>query len=307
MHSANPHKNGYDIKALVQVLPELGPLVIQNKHGHDSIDFSNAIAVKLLNRALLKKYHQVQYWDIPDGFLCPPIPGRLDYLCYLNEFLEAQGVNTELARHHEKVNALDIGTGANMVYALLGSQVFNWKVTGSDIEPLSINWASELVKQNKNLKKSINLRQQKNKQYIFKGIIKEGEYYDITMCNPPFHASEEEATAGSQRKNKNLNRNKQKRGSQVAHIKSDKQLNFAGRNNELWCEGGELTFIKNMMDESVVFAKQVGAFSCLVSKKENIAPLKKHLSKFKRLHHKVVDMKQGAKISRMIIWWFEGE
>mgnify|MGYP005987499537 FL=1 len=306
MHSANPHKSGYDIAALVQVIPELGPLVIQNKHGHDSIDFSNALAVKLLNRALLKKYHSVQYWDIPDGFLCPPIPGRLDYLCYLNEFLEAQGVNKELARHNEKVNALDIGTGANMIYALLGSQEFNWNVTGSDIEPISISWANELVKQNKNLKKSITLIHQPQKQHIFKGIIKEGDYFDITVCNPPFHASEEDAMAGSARKNKNLNRNKLKRGSQVSSIKHESQLNFAGRNNELWCEGGELSFIKNMIDESVLFAQQVGAFSCLVSKKENIAPLKKHLSKLKRVQHNVVDMKQGAKISRMIIWWFTG-
>ena len=304
MHIDNPHKNGYDIKALVQVLPDLAPFVIQNKHGVDSIDFSNAKAVKLLNRALLKKYHQVQYWDIPDGFLCPPIPGRLDYLCHLNDFLEEQGLNQVLALNNEKVNALDIGTGANMVYAMLASQVFNWKVTGSDIEKLSINWASELVKQNKNLKKSIRLVHQPNKQHIFKGVIKEGEYYDLTLCNPPFHASEAEAMAGSQRKNKNLNRNKLKRGSQVASIKDNNQLNFAGRNNELWCQGGELSFIKNMMDESSLFVQQVGAFSCLVSKKENLPALKSHLSKLKQVQHKVVDMKQGAKISRILIWWF---
>lgn len=304
MHPANPHKNGYDIKALVQVLPDLAPFVIKNKHGADSIDFSNAQGVKLLNRALLKKHHQVQYWDIPDGFLCPPIPGRLDYLCHLNDFLEEQGLNQELALNNEKVNALDVGTGANMVYAMLASRVFNWKVTGSDIETLSINWGNELLKQNKNLKKSISLIHQPNKQHIFKGIIKEGEYYDLTLCNPPFHASEAEAMAGSQRKNKNLNRNKLKRGSQVTAIKNESQLNFSGRNNELWCKGGELSFIKNMMDESVLFAQQVGAFSCLVSKKENIPALKTHLSKFKQVQHKVVEMKQGAKISRILIWWF---
>ena len=304
MHSNNPHKSGYDIAALVQALPELSAFVIKNKHGHDSIDFSNAQAVKLLNRALLKKYHHVQYWDIPDGFLCPPIPGRLDYLCYLNDFLEEQGLNKERSLNQEKITALDIGTGANMVYAMLGSQVFNWKVTGSDIESLSINLGTELLKQNKNLKKSIKLIHQPDQKSIFKGIIKEGEYYDLTLCNPPFHASAEDAMAGSQRKNKNLNRNKTKRGSKVTAIKNKNQLNFSGRHNELWCQGGELAFIKNMMDESVLFAKQVGVFSCLVSKKENLPALKSQLSKYKQVQHKVVDMKQGAKISRMLLWWF---
>ena len=70
MHLNNPHKNGYDMSALVTALPELSAHIIQNPNGRETINFSNPIAVKLLNQALLKHHYDVQVWDLPEGFLC---------------------------------------------------------------------------------------------------------------------------------------------------------------------------------------------------------------------------------------------
>ncbi|WP_133309297.1 RlmF-related methyltransferase [Parashewanella curva] len=126
--------------------------------------------------------------------------------------------------------------------------------------------------------------------------------YDFTLCNPPFHKSAEEAQAGSQRKQANLNKNKQARGSQLKS--SDNPLNFAGQHNELWCDGGESAFIRRMINESCQYAEQCRWFTSLVAKKENLPIIKKALKKAQVREYKIVTMSQGQKISRMICWSF---
>ena len=60
-----------------------------NQFGDESVDFANPAAVKALNRALLRQDYGLDYWDIPAGYLCPPIPGRADYVHYLADLLAA--------------------------------------------------------------------------------------------------------------------------------------------------------------------------------------------------------------------------
>ncbi|NTW18596.1 MAG: RlmF-related methyltransferase, partial [Nostocales cyanobacterium W4_Combined_metabat2_030] len=60
--------------------------------------------------------------------------------------------------------------------------------------------------------------------YHFRNVIKKEERFDLTICNPPFHASFEEAQSGTLRKLSNLN-----------HKRITKPtLNFGGQNKELW-------------------------------------------------------------------------
>ena len=49
---------------------------------------------------------------------------------------------------------------------------------------------------------------------------------------------------------------------------SKAQLNFGGNANELWCEGGELRFLLNMITESRKFRKNCKWFTSLVSKEK---------------------------------------
>ena len=112
------------------------------------------------------------------------------------------------------------------------------------------------------------------------------------MCNPPFHQSAEQAKAGSQRKTKNLAKNKLKRGSQQPYTSSNTALNFAGQSNELWCEGGELKFIQRMIVESREYAQQISWFSSLVSKKEHLTHIYKSLRALGMTNVKTVNMAQ---------------
>lgn len=276
MHPKNPHQSRYDLPALVKSSPELQRHIIKTKFGDESIDFANPEAVKSLNRAILKNIYGVSYWDIPEGFLCPPIPGRADYLYYL----------ADLLGHPNAAKILDIGVGANCVYPLIG-RTFGWSFVGSDIDERALKSAQKIIDENKF--PEITLRHQKSSKEIFKGVIGLGEKITATICNPPFHSSAEEAAEGSNRKMKNLG------------IKN-KQLNFGGKSNELWTEGGEEAFIKRMIAESEDFATQVEWFTTLVSKKDSLPSLERALKRTKVKSIKIIEMSQGQKISRILCW-----
>lgn len=66
-----------------------------------------------------------------------------------------------------------------------------------DINPKSIQIATAIAKANK---LDIEVRLQNNRSNIFKGIIDKNDFFDISVCNPPFHASEEEAVRANMRK-----------------------------------------------------------------------------------------------------------
>ena len=299
LHPNNPHRGRYDFVQLVAALPELKKYLVDNPKGDKSIDFNNAEAVKCLNQALLAQFYGVRFWQIPPGYLCPPIPGRADYVHHLAQFLQENGVEPS-----KGIRALDIGTGASCIYPIVGSGAYNWRFVASDINPISINVAQTIVDSNKNLKGKIKLRHQPNQDDIFDGIINPNDKFTITMCNPPFHDSPEAATASNQRKVKNLALNAGKSHRIKPATQTSANLNFGGQNAELWCEGGELAFVQTMIAQSVKYGAQVNWFSTLISKKVNLPALKAVLKKVKAKQIKVIKMSQGQKISHVLVWGF---
>lgn len=271
--------------------PELQQFVFVNEFGNETINFKDPKAVKTLNKSLLKFYYGISYWDIPDGFLCPPIPGRADYIHYLADLLatDNRGV-IPIGKH---IKTLDVGVGANCIYPLIGMKEYDWNFVGSDIDDAAIRSARNIVHAN-GLSKVIEIRKQNSQSVIFKNIISADERFDLTVCNPPFHASLKEALAGTQRKWKNL-------GSKNRH---DTTLNFGGQMAELWCEGGEELFVKKMIEESALFSKNCYWFTSLISKKTTLPNAFKHLKMLKATDVEIIDMAQGQKVSRCLAWTF---
>ncbi|MGI9283685.1 MAG: 23S rRNA (adenine(1618)-N(6))-methyltransferase RlmF [Endozoicomonas sp.] len=297
LHPRNRHQGRYDFDQLCSSHPELKRFVTLNPKGQKTIDFANPEAVACLNQALLKHFYKVQYWSIPEGYLCPPIPGRADYVHTAADLLGSLNLG------QETVQVLDIGTGANLIYPIIGSQAYGWHFVASDIDKVSVESARAIVASNKNLSGKIRIEHQHDKNSLFRHIIQPSDQFALTLCNPPFHASKKEAEAGTQRKWKNLKFSGAKRGRNA--ITSDKKaLNFGGQANELWCEGGEIKFLKDMIKESASFSRQVFWFTTLVSKKDNIPPLRKLLTEVGAKQVKVKQMSQGQKISHMLAWSF---
>lgn len=294
LHPRNRHQGRYDFPTLIAGSPELGAFVITNPYGKPSIDFANPEAVKVFNRALLKQFYGIRQWDIPAGYLCPPIPGRADYLHHLADLLGA--AHDGVIPQGPGLRGLDIGVGANCVYPLIGHHDYGWRFVGADIDPQSLDSAAAILAANPRFGDAIELRRQENPQYIFQGLVQADERFDFTLCNPPFHASLDEARSGSTRKWKNLGKQDPSRQLPV--------LNFGGQSNELHCEGGEAAFIARLADESAAFAQQVFWFSTLVSKVSNVAPLQERLKALGATDIRVVHMAQGQKQSRFVAWTY---
>lgn len=290
LHPRNKHNSSYDFQKLIEVYPELKSFVFVNSFGNESVDFANTDAVRALNKALLKHFYQIEFYDLPKTNLFPPIPGRADYIHYVADLL-AKGIKGTLPTG-SGIKVLDIGTGANCIYPIIGHQTYGWTFVGTEIDKPAKKTAEKIITENQ-LNKFISIRFQENKRNILKNIIQENEKFDCIICNPPFHDSREAATQGTKRKLKNLGQ----------AVEEKPVLNFGGQNNELWCEGGEKAFITNFIYESTHFKNQVKWFTTLVSKKEN---LKGFYSILNKLGAKVytIEMHQGNKITRILAWQF---
>ena len=292
LHPRNLDNSGYHFDQLINSCPELATFVFTNLHNIQTIDFANPEAVKALNKALLAFHYGIQNWDIPKNYLCPPIPGRADYIHYIADLLAAS--NNGNIPQGETVQGLDIGIGANCIYPIIGNGSYGWSFVGTDIDENAIQNCKKIIQNNTKLVDVISLQLQTESRFIFKNIITPEDRFAFTICNPPFHKSPEDANKGTLRKISNLNQQKSK----------EAVLNFGGQNGELWCDGGELRFITQMIYESVKYPLNCMWFTTLVSKKENLASIYKTLNKVNAVEIKTIDMAQGQKTSRFVAWTF---
>lgn len=277
MHPKNPFSADYNFDSLVALYPPLKPFVFVNEYNTKTIKFANSEAVKALNTALLKEHFGITYWDLPANNLCPPVPGRLDYLLHVADLIDKK----------EDVHMLDIGTGANLIYPILATTHLNWKCTASEVNIDSLKNAQKIIDNNPSLK-DIELRHQQFKSHILERVITSTDCFDVVVCNPPFFKNRTDAEKNNLRKFENLN------------LSEENTQNFGGLSNELWYKGGEEAFIRTMAEESIQFKHQVHWFTAIVSQKENLKNIKRAVNKTKPTEVRIVEMELGNKQSRFI-------
>ncbi len=281
LHPRNSHTGSYDFDSLVASHPPLRQFVALNDYGTPSINFFDPAAVRALNCSLLKTHYKIEWWEIAPTALTPPIPGRADHIHHLAD-LVGRGAQ----------RCLDVGVGANCIYPIIGRAEYGWEFVGSDVSDDSLRSAEQIVERNSLLRCHVELRKQHDPKKIFEGVIRPEDRFDLTLCNPPFHSSAEAAARGTRRKLTGLGAAKRDRG----------RLNFGGDDNELWCEGGERRFIEQMIAESRNYSSQCRWFSSLISSEDNLAPLRRALSRAGAAEIKVLEMSQGNKRSRILAW-----
>ncbi len=283
LHLENIHQKGYYFGELIEKHLPLKDFVFVNNYNTETINFADPKAVKALNTALLFKYYNIVFWDFPDENLCPPIPGRVDYVHHLADLLKSSSLI-------ENVKVLDVGTGANCIYPILGNKVYNWHFLGTDIDEKSLNCAENIVKKN-GLEAFIKLKKQPDSTQILKGIFEDNSKFSAAMCNPPFYSSQEEAMQSNARKLEALGN-------------AAKTRNFSGKQQELWYKGGEKAFIHTYLYESSMFKTQCFWYTTLVSKKENAESMIPSLKKLGATEIKTIPMHQGNKVTRVVAWTF---
>jgi 23S rRNA (adenine1618-N6)-methyltransferase len=292
MHPRNKNRKRYDLNALLVATPELADYMQANKSGEATIDFASPKAVRLLNTALLRHHYGITYWDFPEENLCPPIPGRAEYIHHVADLLSEY--NEGSIPEGEGITCLDIGIGASCIYPIIGVSAYGWRFIGSDIDPQSIQYAAQIVESNRILNGKVTCKIQHQASHIFRGIVGPKDRIELSISNPPFHASAADLHQGNKRKVKNLTG---KKG-------ASPRFNFSGNSSELIYKGGEFQFIKNMIRESRTIPKSVFWFTTLVSKASNLNKIYKELAIGKPTEQRTIDIQTGNKMSRIVAWTY---
>ncbi len=292
MHPRNRYAKPHDFPALSRIVPELADHLITTPAGRTSLDFTSPAAVRLLNKALLLRDYRLKHWDLPAGNLCPGVPGRLDYIHVIADLLQEARPQVQNKEQEQRVRGLDVGTGASLIYPILGAKEYGWRMVGTDIDATSLRVATAIARFNPGLQQQVIVRRQPDPRAIFNNVILPDEYFHFTMCNPPFFDSPAAAGAAAARKWEKL-------GKPPADPSS---LNFGGQSNELWTQGGEPAFLRRMIRESVAFGQQVGWFTTLVSKKGYLKIAEVEFGRLGIATKKVIGIGQGGKVRRVLGW-----
>lgn len=264
-----------DFLILIKEFPELKKYIIKHdeKIEEFSFDWSNNDLSLLMTKSILNYYFNIKYYDIPKGFLIPPVPSRLNYLNLINELIK------DIEK--ENIIGVDIGTGANIIYPILGNSIYNWKFICSEINNESYNNA-KLILQKNNLEENINLIKQENKNNIFVSIINQENKYTFSMCNPPYYDYEQEI--------------------KIEDKKRDTEYNF----DEVYYEKGELGFFERYFEESICYKKNIFLFTILIGKKSNSEIIYDKINSYNNII-KLCDIKKimtGNNVRYIIYWSF---
>ena len=170
MHARNRYRDGpnfHDMRELIPYSDESG-----------RVDWSNPAAMRKVSATLMKLHFGLTV-TLREDRLCPGIPGRLNYIHWVEDLL---GSPSAAAR------GLDIGTGASCVYALLGAALHRstsskWTFLCTEVDRESFRTAQINVSDNK-LEDVIDVRLV-DKSTILDGVITHDDgTFDFCMCNP---------------------------------------------------------------------------------------------------------------------------
>ncbi|HAH25341.1 MAG TPA: 23S rRNA (adenine(1618)-N(6))-methyltransferase RlmF [Prolixibacteraceae bacterium] len=292
LHPRNKNLERYDFKLLIEGSPELAPFVKPNIHGEDSVDFNDTEGVKVLNKALLLHHYGISNWNLPNGYVYPPIPGRADYIHHMADFLCRN--NYGKIPSGSQIKCMDVGVGASCIYPIIGNKEYGWSFIGSDIDPVATESANHIIESNPTLQGKVNCKLQTNPKDYFYGIIRKDELIDLSICNPPTLAFTKEAEALTTKK--------------ILPIHPDESTEpipaLGSQNHENYCDGGEDKFVRNMILQSKKFAANCFCFSTLVSKESNLKSMYRTLEQVEAYGIETIPMGQGNKASYIVVWTF---
>ncbi|XP_041851094.1 RNA N6-adenosine-methyltransferase mettl16 [Melanotaenia boesemani] len=254
MHSRNRYKDKPpDFAYLASKYPDFQQHVHTSLTGRPVVNFKEPEAVRALTCTLLKEDFGLTI-EIPLERLIPTVPLRLNYIHWVEDLIDGQ---KQLRR------GIDIGTGASCIYPLLGATMNGWYFLATEVDDICFDYAKKNVEQN-NLSDLVKVVKVPQKTLLMDALKEETEIvYDFCMCNPPFFANQLEA--------KGVNSRNSRRP-------PPSSVNTGGV-TEIMAEGGELEFVKRIIQDSLQLKKRLRWYSCMLGKKCSLAPLKEELKK----------------------------
>ena len=269
-----------DFLTLIKEFPELKKYKLkQNEDNEDEFqfDWSNNELSLLMDKSILNYYFNIKYYDIPKGFLIPPIPSRINYINLINSIITKLINDIDI----KNIIGIDIGTGANIIYPILGYSIYKWKFICTEINKEAYNNA-KLILQKNNLENNINIIKQNNKDNIFISILNRENKYLFSMCNPPYYNYENEI--------------------KLEDKKRDNEYNF----DEIYYKNGEYGFFQRYFEESICYKNNVFLYTILIGKKINAENIYDKLSSYNDII-KIYNMQKiltGNNVRYIIYWSF---
>ncbi|KAI6778266.1 uncharacterized protein J7T54_004173 [Emericellopsis cladophorae] len=243
------------------------------------VNFNDPKAVQALTKALLKKDFGLCL-ETPDDRLCPPVANRHNYILWLKKLLDS----TSYEPRHEGVLGLDIGTGASCIYPLLGCTQRPWSFIATDIDAKSLEFAQKNVKRN-GLDAKIRLvpRQPTDKLIPLDdlGI----DAIDFCMTNPPFYTSDEQMRKSAEAKDR------------------PPSTACTGVAVEMVTAGGEVGFVKRIIEESLAMKHRVGWYTSMVGFLASVIAIVEELRTHGIHNYAVTEFVQGNKTRRWAVGW----
>ncbi|KAJ2025467.1 hypothetical protein GGI06_000575 [Coemansia sp. S85] len=277
-------------RALAEKYPELKPYLVAESSQRSTLDFKNPDAVRVLNQALLSTYFDLHI-HLPSNSLCPTIANRLNYL----KWLSANILPDYIPGH---LTGLDIGTGASCIYPLLGARYLpQCDFVGTDINEDSVTIASRNVDRNElqsRIKVFLNTNRLTTLPLTTPGFpLPEtdagGASFAFCMCNPPFYESIDERQRLRQ----------MKRGTPG--------LNTTAKDDELYTDGGEESFLSGLVDESDIHNRRIKWFTTMVGKRSTLSILKTKLRGVGVKQVREGVLIQGRTTRWVLAWSFYGQ
>jgi 23S rRNA (adenine1618-N6)-methyltransferase len=307
-----------DFAALARHHPPLAPFLRRGaaaaaSAARASLDFSDAAACRALTAALLKVDYGVE-WALPAGHLAPPVTVRANYVHWLQDLLALApppapgvvvsedgaekvvvgggGAGNGAGRGPAALSppaltgpgivGLDIGTGASLIYPLLGAAVAGWRFVAVDVTRAALAGAAANRAANPRLAPLLELRAARPQPAqraalgadaalgddedpsstpavslplpgVLAAALRPGERFAFSMCNPPFFESAAEAGANP-------------------------ATAYGGTPAEVAFPGGEAAFVASMVEDSFRLGEAVHWYTTMVGKKATLKAMRAMLT-----------------------------
>jgi 23S rRNA (adenine1618-N6)-methyltransferase len=239
-----------------------------------------------LTKSLLKRDFALEL-KLPNDRLCPPVPNRWAYICWIQDLIDSTNPSTltDCYDSNRRVTGLDVGVGSSCIYPLLACAARpNWKFHGTEIDQRSYEYALHNVSSNELEQRIQLLKTSALHALIPLGALKV-EKADFTMCNPPFFRSIEE-----------MNSSTIVKGEHAGAI-------CTGSEVEMITEGGEVTYISQMVDESYNLGKRVQWYTSLLGKLDTLPIIVEKLRQMGCMNWAVGLLLPHATTRRWVIGW----
>ncbi|KAK7180972.1 uncharacterized protein CC84DRAFT_273337 [Paraphaeosphaeria sporulosa] len=282
--ATKPSYETVDFKALAQQ-DEAFNTIWQQHSGR--LDFQDPDTTKTLTKALLKVDFSLQL-EVPDDRLCPPVPNRWNYVCWIHTLLDS--TNPSYSSHYDperQVIGLDIGTGASAIYTMLCLKSRPaWTMCATDVDKKSFESAARNLTIN-NLITRAKLLQTIDSQPLIPLQYLGVDKLDFTICNPPFFADEMDMRQSLSGEGKSVRPNAVCTGSE----------------NEMVCRGGDLGFVTRIVDESLTLRERVTWYTSMFGKMSSAKAIIGLLKEKSVTNWAVGSIDVGGGTKRWIVAW----